>query len=79
MYLFCASRADAASEGLSLKRTDFEGFREEAAEKSGLSDGSLGEVMVEGSAGWEPWNCEKRSEYCALRRATESEWLRHTC
>lgn len=37
-----------------MKRTDFETFREAAAEKSSLRAGSLGEVIVEGSEGWAP-------------------------
>lgn len=73
MYLFC--EVCASTLGLSVKRTDFEAFREAAAEKSGLRDGSLGEVIVEGSKGWEPWNCDERSEYCAFSLDIESEWL----
>ena len=56
-----------------MKRTDFEAFREAAAEKSSLNDGSLGEVMFAGSDGLEPWNCEERSENCSFRRAIASE------
>ena len=74
--MFCALFPGA--EGLSVNRTDFEGL-DVAAEKSSLSRESFGEVIVEGSEGLEPWNCEKRSEYCALRRVTESEWLSRAC
>lgn len=51
MYLFCELGVDVDCEGLSVKRTDFEILREVAAEKSGDKDGSLGEVMLDGSSG----------------------------
>jgi hypothetical protein len=54
VYLFWLSVAVPAAEGLSVKRTDLEAFREAAAEKSSLSDGSLGEVMLDGSEGLDP-------------------------
>jgi hypothetical protein len=79
VYLLWGSRAacfgSEAVEGLSVKRTDFESLREEAAVKSEDRDGSLGVVRLEGSEGWEPWNCELRSEYWALSRVAWSEKL----
>lgn len=67
--------APSAADGLSVKRTDLEAFREAAAEKSALREGSLGEVMLEGSEGLEPWNCAERSENCVRRRSSESACL----